>query len=144
MATQETKAVEPTRTRENRIPVSGPRDILTVSDKDPSYSYRWVKDIPGRIQRFLDGGYEIVNHQAKVGSKTVDSGSKVGTAITRNDGAGTLVLMRIQLEWYNEDQERKMAQIDALEDSMRADGGRNDGLGKDRPDSGKFDIKRSK
>lgn len=144
MATKETTAVEPVRERKQRIPVSGPRDILTVSDKDPNYFYRWVKDSPGRVQRFIDGGYEIVNHQAQVGQRTVDSGSRVGSAVTRNDGGGTLVLMRISLEWYNEDQEAKLAQIEALEDSMRADGGRNDGLGGDRPDNGKFKVERNK
>lgn len=140
----ETKAVTPVRERKERIPVSGPRDILTVSDKDPNYSYRWVKDLPGRIQRFLDGGYEVVNHQAQVGHKTVDSGSRLGTAVTRNDAGQTLVLMRIPVEWYNEDQERKQAEIDALEDSMRAEGGRNDGLGEGRPETGGFSISRHK
>lgn len=143
MAT-ETKAVTPVRERKERIPVSGPRDILTVKGKDANYAYRWVKDIPGRIQRFLDGGYEVVNHDAQVGQRTVDSGSKVGSAVTRNDGSNQLVLMRIPIEWYNEDQEAKQEQIDALEDSMRAEGGRNDGLGEGRPDSGNFKLERRK
>lgn len=145
MATKETKAVETTtRERTKRIPVSGPRDILTVTNKDPNFVYRWVKDLPGRVQRFLDGGYEIVNHDAQVGERTVDSGSKVGTAVTRNDAGATLILMRIPVDWYNEDQDAKMEQIDALEASMSAEGGRNDGLGSDKPDSGRFNIQRSK
>lgn len=132
-------------TRESRIPVSGPRDILTVAGKDPNYFYRWVKDLPGRIQRFLDGGYEIVNHDAQVGQRTVDSGSRLGTAITRLDGSNTLVLMRIPLEWYKEDQERKQAEIDAIEDSLRSDGGNQQGLDRaERPDTGNFHISRPK
>lgn len=146
MSTEKKEAVAIKRTtRESRIPVAGPRDILTVAGKDPNYSYRWVKDLPGRIQRFLDGGYEIVNHDAQVGQKAVDSGSRLGTAITRLDGANTLVLMRIPLEWYNEDQERKQAEIDAVEDSLRNDGGNNQGLDRDsRPDTGNFHISRPK
>lgn len=142
MADKSVEQVKPQR--KERIPVSGPRDILTISDKDPNYMYRWVKDLPGRIQRFLDGGYEIVNHAAQVGQRTVDSGSRLGSALTRQDGGSTLVAMRIPLEWYNEDQEAKMHQIDALEDSLRADGGNNLGLGEGRPDTGSFSISRPK
>lgn len=134
-----TKAV-----RKTRIPVSGPRDILTVSNKDPNYFYRFVKDVPGRVQRFIDGGYEIVNQDnAQVGQRTVDSGSRLGTAITRNDGAFVLVLMRIPLEWYNEDQEAKQREIDALEDSMSAEGGNTRGMDRaSMPDSAKFGVTR--
>jgi hypothetical protein len=146
MADEKTVAVTQTkRTRATRIPVSGPRDILTVLGKDPNYVYRWVKDLPGRVQRFLDAGYEIVNHDAQVGQKAVDSGTRVGSAITRLDGANTLVLMRQSLEWYNEDQEAKQRAIDALEDSLRAEGGANKGLDKgERPDTGSLSISTNK
>lgn len=109
-------------TRESRVPVSGPRDILTVTNKDPNYFYRWVKDLPGRIQRFIDAGYDIVNHDTQVGQRVVDSGSRLGSAVTRLDGANTLVLMRIPLEWYNEDQEAKARELDAQEDALRGEG----------------------
>lgn len=139
----ETKAVVTKNVqRKKRIPVSGPRDILTISDKDPNYAYRWVKDLPGRVQRFLEGGWEFVNHEAQMGQKTVDSGSRLGSALTRQDGGFTLVAMRIPLEWYNEDQQAKQDAIDALEDSLRADGGNNTGLGDGRPDTGSFSISR--
>ena len=36
-------------------------------------------------------------------------------------GSATLVLMRISLEWYNEDQAAKQEAIDTLEASMRAE-----------------------
>lgn len=134
---------KPSVQRKQRIPVSGPRDILTVTNKDPNYVYRWVRDLPGRIQRFLDGGYEIVNHDAQVGQRTVDSGSRLGTAVTRQDGAFTLVLMRQLRDWYNEDQEAKQREIDALEDSMRAEGGNRTGMSRDEsPDTGSFTVSR--
>ena len=127
------------KTRPTRIPVSGPRDILTVTNKDPNYHYRWVKDLPGRIQRFLDGGYEFVNHDAQVGQRTVDASSRLGSAVTRLDGMNTLVLMRIPLEWYNEDQESKQRELDSLEDAMKADGGNLKGMSAaDRPDHATF------
>lgn len=138
-----TVAVEQPK-RKERIPVSGPRDILTISDKDPNYEYRWVKDLPGRIQRFLDGGWEIVVHEAQAGQRTVDSGSRLGSALTRQDGGFTLVAMRIPVEWYKQDQESKQKELDALEDSLRADGGNQMGLGQGRPDTGMFTMSRPK
>ena len=110
--------------RPQRIPVGGARDIITVRDKDPNYVYRWVFDNPkrpGRIQRFLDGGYEVVQDDNEIGQKTVDRGSKLGSATTRQDSGGLLVLMRIKKEWYDEDQAAKQASIDALERSMKKD-----------------------
>ena len=108
--------------RVQRTPVGGPRDILTVLDKDPNFSYRWVIDSPGRIQRFLDGGYEVVQGNPEVGQNTVDRGSKLGSAVTKAGGSGqTLLLMRIPKEWYDEDQVAKQKNIDELEASMKAE-----------------------
>ena len=106
--------------RVKRIPVSGPRDILTVTEMDPNYHYRFVNDIPGRVEKFLAGGYEVVNHKAEVGSNTVDRGSRLGSAITKLVGNQIVaVLMRIPKEWYVEDQKAKQDNIDALEATMR-------------------------
>jgi hypothetical protein len=109
------------RERKKRIPVGGARDILTVNGKDPNYEYRWVVDSPGRIQRFNDGGWEVVNTgDHEVGQRTVDRESKVGSAVTKASGDGrTLVLMRILKEWYDEDQKAKQERLDAMESSMR-------------------------
>ena len=108
--------------RVKRTPVGGPRDILTVANKDPNYEYRWVLDAVGRLERFKDGGWEIVQGDPEVGQKVVDRGSKIGSAVTKAGGSGqTLVLMRIPKEWYDEDQTAKMAQVDALEATMRAE-----------------------
>lgn len=102
--------------RPKRIPVSGNRDILTVSDKDPNYVYRWVVDENNRIERFKAGGYETVVDQLKVGEESVASGSQLGSAVTKYAGGGkTLVLMRIPTEWYDEDQAAKQQSVDASE-----------------------------
>lgn len=132
-------------TRETRTPVSGPRDILTVTFKDPNYFYRWVKDFPGRIQRFENAGYEIVVDQnARVGQRTVDSGSRLGSAVTRLDGANVLVLMRIPLEWYNEDQESKQRELDLLEETLKGEGLRAERSSTWQPGDGEFAGKRAK
>ena len=108
-------------TKKSRIPVSAARDILTVHGQDPNYVYRWVLDDPkrpGRLQRFKDGGYEIVTDTNEIGQSTVDRGKKLGSAITRPDGGSTLVLMRILKEWYDEDQDLKAEKLDDLEATM--------------------------
>lgn len=104
--------------RKERIPVNGNRDILTVAEKDPNYEYRWVLDIPGRLDKFNQAGWEVVQENLDVGQTAVDSGSKVGSAITTSRGGQTLVLMRILKEWYDEDQLAKQEKVDALEETM--------------------------
>ena len=92
-------------TKTKRVPIGGKRDILAVRNQDPNFVYRWVNDTPGRIERFKEAGYEVVQQDVEIGHKTVDRGSKVGSAITRQvGGLLTAVCMRIPKEWYDEDQ----------------------------------------
>ena len=106
--------------RKRRTPVAGPRNILTVMEKDPNYFYRFVRNDQGRIDWFQDRGYEVVTDTTEVGDKTVDSGSQIGSAVTKHGGGGsTLVLMRIPREWYDEDQAAKEAEIAAVEATMK-------------------------
>lgn len=112
----------PVRERKKRTPVGGARDVLTLTGKDPNYEYRFVVDVPGRIQRFLDGGWEVVTDPHEVGQVVVDRGTRVGSAVTKASGDGrTLVAMRIPKEWYDEDQKAKQERLDALDASMRAE-----------------------
>ena len=113
--------------RVKRVPVGGPRNILTVAQKDPNFVYRWVNDVPGRIAAFKEGGYEVVTSDNEVGDKTVDRGSKLGSAITKSVGGQiTAVLMRIPKEWYDEDQAAKQKEVDVLEATMRDQSQRGD------------------
>lgn len=105
--------------RQDRVPVGGPRDILSVPNQDPNYVYRWVRDDMGRIDQFKAGGYEVVERGHRVGESTVDKGTRLGTAYTMSRGTATLVLMRIPKEWYDEDQAAKQGQVDALDSAMK-------------------------
>ena len=109
--------------RKKRIPVGTARDILAVNNQDPNYVYRWVNDTPGRIQKFKDGGYEVVTADVEVGENTVDRNTKLGSAVTKAvGGVLTAVLMRIPREWYNEDQKAKEDSLAEKEQIMyRAD-----------------------
>lgn len=106
--------------RPKRTPVGGPRNILTVANKDPNYVYRWVLDSQNRIEAFKEGGYEVVTKDMEVGDSAVDKASQLGSAVTYVKGTSTLVLMRIRREWYDEDQAAKQEEIDALEATMKA------------------------
>lgn len=118
--------------RKERIPVNGNRDILTIAEhlKDPNYEYRFVLDIPGRLAKFDQGGWEVVKDDGvKVGQQAVDSGTRQGSAVTVSRGGQTLVLMRIPKEWYDEDQKAKQEKVDTVEQAMMREirAGRIDG-----------------
>lgn len=121
----ETTTVEVNRPeRPRRVPVSGPRDILTVMDQDPNYVYRWVNDTDGRLDRFKLGGWEVVTGKHTVGMDSINSGSnKYGSAHAKQIGGGNwAVLMRIPKEYYDEDQKAKQDRIDEIEATMREEG----------------------
>ena len=115
------RPVEGGQERKRRVSPFGARNILSVSNLDPNYQYRIISDNPGRLQWFLDRGYEVVTDDShEIGDKVVDRGSKLGSGVTRNLGGGkTGILVRILKEYYVEDQMVKQESIDALEASMR-------------------------
>lgn len=43
------------RNKKERIPVNGnTKNILTVSNRDPDYKYRWVLNDPDRVAKFKE------------------------------------------------------------------------------------------
>ena len=102
--------------RVKRTPVSG-RNRLTVQGKDPNYVYRIVNDEEGRIARFQEGGYELLDEEAvKVGDKRANQTSSEGSVKQLSVGGGKKAyVMRIRRDWYEEDQKAKQASVDALE-----------------------------
>lgn len=100
-------------TRETRKPFGLPTARFSALDKDPNYRYRavnanWHKD-PDRVQRFEEAGYEKVQTEA--------NGRNVG----RNEDGSPIaqVLMRQPLEFYEEDQARKEAELNVMDDQIR-------------------------
>jgi len=122
--------------RPQRVPVSGEaRNVLTISDEDPNFVYRWVNDMKGgmRIRKFLAASYEFVKDPAiTVGDgEEVGAISGIGDAIQREVGEGTIsYLMRIPKEFYDEDQAAKVARNTEVEA----------GTGKSQGFYGKVDI----
>jgi hypothetical protein len=107
--------------RTQRTPI-GQRNVLTVAGKDPNYEYRIINDSGDRVQAFLDAGYELVQENTvKVGDKRVNKASAEGTVSQVSVGQGQKAfVVRIKKEWYNEDQARKQAHNDSIEQATKA------------------------
>ena len=104
--------------RPERVPVDGRRDVLTVSNKDPGFVYRWVNDIEDSIARYMRGGYEQVTHSVKIG-ESEQAGGGDSSPVSKYVGGGiTAILMRIKREWYDEDQRLRDEHTDASEADM--------------------------
>lgn len=105
-----------------RIPVSGNKNVMTVADRDPNYMYRWVNDNrDGRIDRFKQGGYEFVEkNDHEVGDRTAETSTGATSLVTKMVGKDvTAYLMRIPMEFYEEDQEAKIKAIAESEEDMK-------------------------
>lgn len=107
-----------------RVPVASSRAPLTVKGfDDKNYVGRWVADIEGRIQMFLDGGYEFVQKEdiKKAGEATVETSRKgLDSRISKPGGRGvTLYLMRIPKKFWEEDRKAKDAEIDRTEEGLK-------------------------
>lgn len=107
-----TRQVRPTRT-----PINGAKSRLGVKGKEPGFQYRIVNDTPGRIQEFIDAGYEIVQDTSvSVGDKRIANPTQEGTPVKVHVGNGNnAYLLRIKEDWYKEDQASKQIIVDELE-----------------------------
>jgi hypothetical protein len=108
--------------RVRRTPV-GVRNVLTVGGKDPAFEYRIVNDTGDRVEQFRAAGYEVVSAKdVTVGDRRVNAASAEGSAASVSVGAGVKgVVMRINKEWYAEDQARKQADVAQTEAATKAD-----------------------
>ncbi len=111
-----------------RIPMSVPVQKLEVPDM-PGYHLHWFTSDPARIQRALDGGYKFVDEKevstnnVSLGGDTAasgntDMGSRVsivsGGDLGRDGQPMRLILMKIDMEWYEEDQKLLEARNDKV------------------------------
>ena len=136
--------------RKKRIPVGKRKLSMTV---DPSLVPedsigRWVNDVGGQLQRFLDGGYVFVHNNkrgvnSKVGDDVNDGNTDLGSRISKvvdktartNSDPVRAYLMCIKKEWYDEDQKAKTAGVEKIDSQIRT------GLKDIEEDRGSFDAK---
>ncbi len=128
-----TQAAGKTAAERKRIPMSVPVQKLEVPDI-PGYHLHWFKGEPARIARALDGGYEFVKsgelqiNNVSLGGDSAESGNTdMGSniSIVAGSGLGTdgqplrMVLMKIKLEWYEEDQRLQEDRNEQVAASLR-------------------------
>ena len=99
--------------RSTRVPFGVPTQRFSISKEDAEkyhhhvFNDNWRKE-PGRIQRAMSAGYELVENER--------SGESAGT----NDDGSEIkgVLMRIPKELYDQDQAAKQKEIDKVDDQI--------------------------
>jgi hypothetical protein len=112
--------------RKKRIPLGAQRVKGSVRYKDPKFVYRWMNDLPGRLDMALDGGYTFVRKEGveigDTGTKNTNLGSMVSQYAGRDESgqAFNRYLMRIKKEWWDEDQRAKSDEIDNVDRAIRA------------------------
>ena len=124
------KAEKPTRTK--RAPING-RNVLTASNKQPGYVYRFVNGIGDRVAIFQERGWELVEAKdVRIGDRRVEAAGSLGSKAQASvDKQGTKAfLMRIKQEWYDEDQADKMSALAEQEKSMKQAALANNDYGK--------------
>jgi len=109
------------KVRAKRTPING-RNVLSVSNKQAGYHYRFVNDTGDRVQSFLDNGWEqVAADDVIVGDRRVAAAKGLGSkaqASVNKDGTKAFV-MRIKQDWFDEDQAEKAKHVDELEKSMK-------------------------
>lgn|SRR5574341_513346 len=117
-----------------RVPLSVPRAKLAVPEI-PGFHCHWFINSEARIHAALQAGYDFVNkgetvvpnHGLATGDEDATGGTDLGSRVTvvsgssvENGQAVRLVLMKIPLEWRNEDMKAREAQSDKLVEALRS------------------------
>lgn len=115
------KVQRPNRAKKKRTPL-GARNRLTFDNLDPEYKYRVINDVDARLMDAEAAGYEFVESNEQLGDERVAEASSMGSRVSKPVGGGTTgYLMRIPMEYYEEDQAAKAARVDATETTMNPD-----------------------
>lgn len=114
----EAKKIANTKSR-MRVPLGAKRDILNVQNTPAGFKDRMVNDVDGRIERFKEAGYELVE-DAQLGTSHVDGTQADSGVVSKDVGRGvTGYLMRQREDHFIEDQAAKQRDIDETESAMR-------------------------
>ena len=103
--------------RQKRVPLGVPMPRLHA-DVPSGMTGRWTNDIPGRIERARQGGYEFISSDGEVVQNREGCRSEiVGTG--RDGGAMRAYLMAIPTVLYERDQAAKAALIKEGSDAIQ-------------------------
>ena len=119
--------------RAKRTPISGKRNLLSVSGGDTSkFKYRIVNDTGDRISQFEANGYEVVTDRGiTVGERRVSNPTKEGSPVMVSVGGGMKgYLMRQSIENYDEDQKSKAEYVNKTEAGIKRNAKESSDYGK--------------
>ncbi len=103
--------------RQKRVPLGVPMPRLHANVPS-GMTGRWANDIPGRLERALQGGYEFISSDGEVVQNREGCRSEiVGTG--RDGGAMRAFLMAIPTVLYEQDQAAKAALIKEGSDAIQ-------------------------
>jgi hypothetical protein len=109
----------PDRSKPTRVKFAD-RNRISFDGMEPGYHYHVFTDVPGRLEKMQDIGYEFVESDQQIGDYRVAEGSKMGKAVSKSTGGGQRgYLMRIKQEFYDEDQAAKAKRVDAVEAALK-------------------------
>lgn len=120
--------------RKKRVPV-GKRKLSMTPDPTlipKDCVGRWVNDVAGNLQRFLDGGYVFAttnkrNVKDKVGEDVDNENTSIDSRVSKivdksartNSDPVRAYLMYIKKEYYEEDQISKMEDVDKIDRQIK-------------------------
>lgn len=104
--------------RESRVPFGVARTKLEVPMTLEGYHLHWVNDSAGRVQEAQRGGYTFVEPKEV---QAVDDGTQVKRLVGRNEDGSALYayLMKIEMDFYNEDQATIQREVDRFDTAIK-------------------------
>ena len=104
--------------RESRVPFGVARTKLEVPMTLEGYHLHWVNDSAGRIQEAQRGGYSFVEPKEV---QAPEDGSQVKRLVGKNEDGSAMYayLMKIENEFYNEDQQMIQSEVDRFDSAIK-------------------------
>lgn len=108
-----------TKTRNKRRPFGVPQSKLAISKQLDGWHYRWINDSPGRIAQALEGDY-VFAEPDEVGRNGDNENRVKELAGTNKDGSAMYAyLMRVPLEFFEEDRQNAQGYLDEIDTAIR-------------------------
>lgn len=128
--------------RKRRNSFGSPKLTMAVNFEIPGYHLCWKNDYKGEIEDSLESGYEFVfrgetEQEDGVTPSNTHLGDKIQMKVGTKDSGDPMYayLMKIKLEWHEEDMAEVALQNKQVEDAIRS-GNINGSVGSD----GKYDA----